>query len=220
MSTILEKFINKLKGDGQDHIRVSPFGETRLGQVASQDWRRKFFIPHVGEFTSPTCFANWLVTGDEEARHDPKYHVRANVRGYRDYVLYAKFFQLCGMRNLISKEMVDLPFVAYKQHQSGIREYDRWREYASTVKDMIEHILDENRGTRTPYPWPEGLVERIEDTIRAIAGANAGEQPPVETESETESPSTESTAVETGEDNSDSSSVVTEATEVEQETNR
>lgn len=177
-SSLIEKFVNKFKSDGVDHIRISPFAETTIGKVASQDWRKKFFIPHVGEFLSPVCFANWLSTGDDDARHNPKFRCDAAVKGYRTFVMYAKFYQLCSMKSLLEKEMKDLPFVAYKVHQSGVKEFDRWKEYPAEVKEMIQHILDPQRGPKVAYPWEEkhaGLTDRIAERITAIAGVSEPE---------------------------------------------
>lgn len=172
---MLEKFVNKFKTEGVDHVRIHPFAETRLGKICSQDWRFTFFIPHMGEFTSPVCFANWLATGDEEARHNVRYRCEVSVKGYLQYVLFAKYYQLCGMRNTINKEkeQLSLPFVAYKIHTNGLKEFDRWKEYPSVIKEMIDHILDPELGPKTDYPWEDkfpGLVGRIDSLVSKIVG--------------------------------------------------
>jgi len=172
---MIDRFVNRFKKDGLDHIRISPFAETKLGKIVSKDWRHKFFVPHVGEFASPTCFANWLSTGDDDARHNPKFRVTHTVKGYLQYVFYAKFYQLCALKGVLEseKELTHLPFVAYKQHQSGIKEFDRWKEYPTEVKSMIEHILDPNRGSKTAYDWEKhfpGLEENIAEIIAAMVG--------------------------------------------------
>ena len=189
-NTMIDRFVNRFKKDGQDHIRISPFGETKLGKIASKDWRHKFFVPHVGEFGSPVCFANWLSTGDDEARHNPKYRVNHTVKGYLQYIFYAKFYQLCALKGVLEKEAehLHLPFVAYKQHQSGIKEFDRWKEYPSEVKDMIDHILDPKRGTKTPYNWEEkfpGLEDHIAGVIAAMVGKEESEENSEEPSNET-----------------------------------
>ena len=174
--SMIEKFVNKFKKEGIDHIRISPYADTVIGKLASADWRKKFFIPHVGEFSTPVCFANWLSTGDDDARHNTRFRYNSTVRGYRTFILYAKFYQLCSMKMSLEREMSDLPFAAYKQHQSGIKEFDRWKEYPSEVKDMIAHIIDPARGPKVPYPWEEkhpGLIARIGEHIAAIAGEAA-----------------------------------------------
>lgn len=174
--SIMDKMINTLKKDGVDHIRVGLSGETQLGKMCAQEWRRRFFIPRVGEFLTPQCFANWLVTGDEAARHDPKYRVKHAVRGYHGFVLFAKFYQLCSLSSQLRKEMKSLPFAVYKVHGSGIREYDRWTEYPTKVKEMIEHILDPERGPKAPFPFSEGLRESVDEMIRLIAAASTPDE--------------------------------------------
>lgn len=174
--TMLEKFANKtnmFKTEGVDHIRISPFAETKIGKITSKDWRHRFFVPHIGEFTSPVCFANWLCTGDDEARHNVHYKFNETVKGYLQFVLYAKFYQLCAMKGILKREMKELPFIIYKQHASGVKEFDRWKEYPLIIKDMINHILDENKGTKVAYPWEEkfpGLEEKIQERIKAMVG--------------------------------------------------
>lgn len=170
--TMLERFVNKFKKEGVDHIRIHPHAETILGRAVSKDWRHRFFIPHVGEFTSPVCFANWLCTGDDEARHDPKFRFATTVKGYQQFVLYGKFYQLCAMRNLLKREMKDLPFVSYKLHQSGVKEFDRWKDYPIEIKEMISHVLDPQRGPKKPYDWSAypGIEERVKQMIAEIVG--------------------------------------------------
>ena len=43
--SIIEKFVNKLKEDGKDHIRISRYAETQLGKVSANDFRRNFRFP-------------------------------------------------------------------------------------------------------------------------------------------------------------------------------
>lgn len=174
--SVMEKFVSSFKKDGVDHVRVGLGGETKLGRMCSPDWRRRFFIPLVGEFLSPQCFANWLVTGDEAARHDPKYRVKAAVRGYHGYLMYAKFYQLCSLTAQLRNEMLNLPFVSYKIHSSGIKEFDRWKEYPAKVKEMVEHIIDPERGPKTPFPFDEKLKETIDSMIKAIVKASTADE--------------------------------------------
>lgn len=169
--SMLDRFVNKFKKEGVDHIRIHPFAETKIGKITSKDWRQRFFVPHIGEFTSPVCFANWLCTGNDDARHNPNFRFNQTVKGYLQFVLYGKYYQLCSMKSTLAREMKDLPFIAYKQHQSGVKEFDRWKEYPAEIKDMIDHILDPNRGAKTPYNWEEkhpGLEARIKDMITAM----------------------------------------------------
>lgn len=171
--SMLERFVNKFKNEGVDHIRISPFADTKLGKITSKDWRHRFFVPHMGEFTSPVCFANWICTGDDDARHNVQFRFNETVKGYLQFVLYGKFYQMCAMKGIIKREMKDLPFVVYKQHASGIKEFDRWKEYPIEIKNMINHILDDDRGPKTAYPWEEnhpGLEQRIQDQIKKMVG--------------------------------------------------
>lgn len=171
--SMLERFVNKFKNEGVDHIRISPFADTKLGKITSKDWRHRFFVPHMGEFTSPVCFANWICTGDDDARHNVQFRFNETVKGYLQFVLYGKFYQMCAMKGIIKREMKDLPFVVYKQHASGIKEFDRWKEYPVEIKNMIDHILDDDRGPKTAYPWEEnhpGLEQRIQDQIKKMVG--------------------------------------------------
>lgn len=171
--SMLERFVNKFKNEGVDHIRISPFADTKLGKITSKDWRHRFFVPHMGEFTSPVCFANWICTGDDDARHNVQFRFNETVKGYLQFVLYGKFYQMCAMKGIVKREMKDLPFVVYKQHASGIKEFDRWKEYPIEIKNMIDHILDDDRGPKTAYPWEEnhpGLEQRIQDQIKKMVG--------------------------------------------------
>ena len=174
MSSILEKFLTKMNRDGVDHVRISPRGETHIGRICFHDWRKTFFVPDMGSFLTPVCFANWMASGNEDARHDQDFRVRADIHGWRDYVLYAKFYQLCSMATSVRRDMLDLPFVAYKQHESGIKEFDRWKEYPSEIKAMIEHIVDPARGPKVPYNWDErlpGLKRRIDERLALFVEA-------------------------------------------------
>jgi len=176
--SIIEKFLTKMKQDGVDHIRIMPYAETMIGRISSQEWRKVFFIPQLGEFTSATCFANWISTGDKQARHDPKYRCTSTIRGYRNFVLYAKFYQLCSMRSALEAHMKDLPFVVYKQHESGIKELDRWTDYPSEIKSMIQHIIDPERGPKTPYPFDEKLLQQVQARIAMFVEAMKPTNPP------------------------------------------
>jgi hypothetical protein len=172
---IIKLFANKLKKDGEDHFRISPFAATRLGKALSPDWRKIFFMHHVGEFLSPQCFANWLSTGNDDARHD--IHIRPTffVRDYSGFVLYGKYFQLLSMRSLLEDEMKDIPLSMYRVHTSGVREYHRWKEYSNEVKDMINHILAHPKDSVPEYNWEErfpGLLAAIDEKIKLIANLN------------------------------------------------
>lgn len=194
--SIMDKLVSSFKKDGVDHIRIGLAAETQLGKMCAVEWRRRFFIPRVGEFLSPQCFANWLATGDEAARHDPKYRVKNAIRGYHRFQLFAKYYQLCSLASQLRKEMKNLPFTSYKIHGSGIKEHDRWSEYPVKVKEMIEHILDPERGPRTPFPFDEGVRESVDEMIRLIAAASNADDDVVEETTESVSESQEEAVAE------------------------
>lgn len=167
---LLNVFVN----DGGDHIRVSPYGKTTIGRIASMDWRKKFFVPHLGEFSSSRCFANWLVCGNEDARHNTRFKVDKTVKGYRALMLYAKYHQLCSLKKTLASEKTDLVFVAYKEHKSGIKEGTGYRENPVEVNNFIEFILA-NEDT-TKYDWDKnhpGLLKLIDSLVKAILKDNA-----------------------------------------------
>lgn len=186
MTSIMDKFVNKFKKDGVDHVRIALNGDTAIGRMSALEYRKTFFIPQLGSFLTPICFANWMATGDDEARHDPTYRVNKTIQGYLQYVMFAKFWQLVTLRDKLKGEMKALPFVSYRVYENGIREFDRWKEYAVVIKDMIEHILDPQRGPKVPFAYPEGVVAtvdaRVAEIVRAFReaagedGAPAGEQ--------------------------------------------
>ncbi len=179
-NSLLQQFATQAyRKDSVDHVRVHREAVKFIGQAASEDWRRTFFIPHLGEFGSAQCFAKWLGTGNEDARHNHRFRVTDTIAGYRNFLLYGKYYQLCSMRNwlLEDKDMMDLPFAAYHIHTSGIKEFNRWREYASAVKLMLKHILDPNLGPKKPFPWDEhfpGLKDSVEEQIAKIVELSGG----------------------------------------------
>lgn len=164
-----DKMAPVFKVDGVDHVRISVHAVTLIGRMASHDYKYEFFIPHLGHFLSPVCFANWLSTGDDNARHDADFRVKKTIKGYRKYILFAKFWQLCKMRPRLTREKRDLPFVSYREHQSGIKELNRWKDYAPTVKLMLDHIFDPERGPHAKFGWTPGLLEEIDTIVSEIA---------------------------------------------------
>lgn len=191
---LLNVFVN----DGGDHIRVSPYGKTTVGRIASMDWRKKFFVPHLGEFSSSRCFANWLVCGNEDARHNTRFKVDKTVKGYRALMLYAKYHQLCSLKKTLASEKTDLVFVAYKEHKSGIKEGTGYRENPVEVNNFIEFILA-NEDT-TKYDWDKnhpGLLKLIDSLVKAILKDNAPKLDEQQELVETTTPEIEELKVET-----------------------
>lgn len=149
--------------DGVDHVNISAYSETELGKICSPDWRKTFFVPHVGDFITPRAFANWMVSGGKEAlRHSTSfYRTTAPVADFRLLLLFAKYYQLCGMRsNLMpAKGLTNLAWVMYKKHISGVREFDRWEVYPAEVKEMVKHIIA--NGSKSHYTWSESNPQVI-----------------------------------------------------------
>lgn len=168
----LDRLKHPVKIDGQDHIRIAFTAETHLGKILAPKWVRKFFVPELGTFRTPACFANWLVSGDEAARHDTRFPLKERGRHYRDFILYGKYHQLCKMRAELLNEFVDLPFFMYQVYGTGVREYDSWADYAPAIKEMVRHIID--NGNKVAFPWDThfpGLTNRVESAIAKIAGS-------------------------------------------------
>ena len=168
-------FVHKFKRDGIDHIRISKYGATLLGRILYPNYIKEFYIPKIGSFLSPYCFVNWLNTGYEYNRYNPNINIEIYPRKYRNYVVYAKFFQLCRLRVALIKEVEkmfnDLPFLMYNVHATGVKELNKWFEYPSQIKKIVEHILDPNLGPKVQYPWDEeypDMLNEINEKIKAI----------------------------------------------------
>lgn len=177
MATIREQFQKALhKHDGEDHINVSPFGETSSGKIAYLESKKKFYIPHMGDFLSPRNFANWAVSGgDEHQRFNANaYDMRVgDVREFRVLMLYAKYYQMASLRKSLVKDKasLDKPWTMYKKFVSGIKEYHRWEEYPGIVKEMVRHLVYDFG--KKPMNFDEiipGLTEIVNRHIRVIAG--------------------------------------------------
>lgn len=177
MATIREQFQKALhKHDGEDHINVSPFGETSSGKIAYLESKKKFYIPHMGDFLSPRNFANWAVSGgDEHQRFNANaYDMRVgDVREFRVLMLYAKYYQMASLRKSLVKDKasLDKPWTMYKKFVSGIKEYHRWEEYPGIVKEMVRHLVHDFG--KKPMNFDEiipGLTEIVNRHIRVIAG--------------------------------------------------
>ena len=143
--------------DGVDHIWVSPFASSQLGKIVSLEWRRKFFIPQLGEFISPNAFVAWLFSGDESERMNSSARipiVPKNEFPLLMKALYvAKFHQLTSLKYMLVKGtadgQLDLPWMEYKQHTSGVKEHHRDLKRVGLVKAMVKHILES--GSRVPF---------------------------------------------------------------------
>jgi hypothetical protein len=167
-----------LRVDGQDHLNLSVHSKNIIGQLASPESRKRFFIPHLGEFGSPRCFANWMVSGGDEALRFSRnrYDISGTTLNvFRLYMLYAKYFQLVSVRGTFvsKKDLLDLPWVMYYQHLTGIREYDRWEQYAEAVKTMVQHVVEHEASVKFDFNTINPRIsEVVSKRIREIAEAN------------------------------------------------
>lgn len=178
MASIKDQVRAAFLHDGKDHVNVFSHGATNIGKVAFPEWRKKFYIPHLGEFASPRAFANWCVGGGaEELRRETGYveYKVENLREFRSLMLYAKFFQLTSLRMSLlgEKELLDLPFMMYKKHLTGVREDNKWREYPSVVKQFIVHIV--NNGNHVPFDF-EAVIPGVTETVNKYLRAFIGEE--------------------------------------------
>lgn len=176
MASIKDQIRVAYQHDGKDHLNVSPFGVTMTGRLAFPEWRSDFYIPHLGEFISPRAFANWCVSGgDEELRRYTGFYENRATRSpeFRTLMLYAKFFQLTARRPTLVKEsaMLDVPWMMYKKHLTGIREHHIWEEYPGIVKAFAAHLVE--KGNKEKFDFDAvvpGLTETVNSAIRAFAG--------------------------------------------------
>jgi len=175
MALIRDQIRLAFRHDGKDHVNLSIFGETTIGQNASPEFRKRFFIPHLGEFGSPRCFANWMCSGgDDTLRFDQRRYDTKNIplNVFRMYMLYGKYYQVLSIRGtyITHKDLLDLPWVMYKKHLTGVREFDRWDTYADMVKAMVRHVVDHD--ARAKFDWAlvsARIPSVVNDRIRQIA---------------------------------------------------
>lgn len=165
---IKEAFIVAFRDDGQDHVWVSPFSKTEVGRVSSIQWRRRFFVPQMGDFLSPSCFANWVIlTGNEVARFNPGTVVVVKEKRsfYKKLLLFAKYHQLCSLRAKLEKgrDLLDLPWVEYKLHSTNIKEFVRDTSQANLIKSMVQHIIES--GPKVPFETEKFSISNIRQEV-------------------------------------------------------
>ena len=176
MASIKDQVRVAFTHDGKDHVNVSPFAATNTGKLAFPEWRKDFYIPHLGEFASPRAFANWVVSGgNEELRHKTGYvEFKVNdLEEFRYLMLYAKFFQLTSLALSLAKEkrLLDVPWLMYKRHLTGVREFHRWESYPGVVKKFVEHIINNDPSVKFDFDSVvPGLTEVVNRNIRAFVG--------------------------------------------------
>lgn len=138
------------KQDGKDHVLVTPFCATQIGKYASLSWRKRFFIPQLGEFVSPLAFMSWLCHGDESQRHANQ-PARIPYMSKEDFLKYqragylAKWYQLASMHGALVKQskvgdlnLLDLPWVEYKVHTTGLKEFPQSQINAEILKGLVK----------------------------------------------------------------------------------
>ena len=145
------------KTEGKDHILVSPFAKTELGKILALNWRKKFFIPQLGEYISPEAFVAWLFTGNEEERWNTRARIptvrKDQVPLLKKALFFAKYHQLAALKPILGKlmkqqtdasgkTMADLPWVEYKVHTSGVKELHPDSRRAALIKQMAIHIVE------------------------------------------------------------------------------
>lgn len=158
------------KEDGVDHVRINVRAATYIGRQLSPDYCYEFFIPNVGTFTSAKCFANWLVTMDDAKRSDSRYNVAPAIRNsqfYRDAIVYGKLSQLCATRPRNLEKLINLPFISYNVYPGGVVEGDRWTEYASRVKEILEHYME--HGPKVPFDFNPAFISDMKNKIKEIS---------------------------------------------------
>ena len=175
MNDIAVELIRVSGKEGENHIRISPFAKTKIGKILHPRWGADFFVPRIGGFHSPVCFANWLVTGNDDARWDVKIRSKKRVERFNDLVAYGKYHQICRLKKMVEGELKkfpkNIPWFMYNVHATGVVEVDRWKEYPSLVRRFVSHITDPQRGPKYPYAWETefpGLEDYVEELIKNI----------------------------------------------------
>jgi hypothetical protein len=175
MATIKEQLRPLLRRDGKDHVNVHPEAETELGRLCSVDWKRRFHVPHIGDFGSAKCFAAWLICGGDESLRFSGALPRNNASSeeYRTLVLFGKYYQLLGSKEWIAqqRELLELPWTGYRQHLTGVQEFDRWFNYADHVREIALDVVEENSGAVSVYErhTPHAL-SILNNYLKKIAG--------------------------------------------------
>lgn len=157
--------------DGVDHIHVNMGGKTEIGRILAFNYNKRFNVPNAGSFSTATCFVNWMNTGDELARHNPRYKIEGRVSHFREYLLFAKYYQLLKISQVVAAEFEgkeDLCFVDYKTYPSGVKELSAWVAYAPMAKQMVEFIASGEAVGNKEFPWPNGIGEFVKNKIIEI----------------------------------------------------
>lgn len=157
--------------DGVDHIHVNMGGKTEIGRMLAFNYNKRFNVPNAGSFSTATCFVNWMNTGDELARHNPRYKIEGRVNNFRECLLFAKYYQLLKLSQALAVEFKgkeDLWFVDYKTYPSGVKELSAWASYAPLAKKMVEFIVGGEAVGNKEFPWPNDIGNFVKAKIAEI----------------------------------------------------
>lgn len=157
--------------DGVDHIHVNMGGKTEIGRILAFNYNKRFNVPNAGSFSTATCFVNWMNTGDELARHNPRYKIEGRVSNFREYLLFAKYYQLLKVSQVLATEFKgkeDLWFVDYRTYPSGVKELSAWAAYAPLAKKMVEFIVGGEAAGNKEFPWPNDIGNFVKTKIAEI----------------------------------------------------
>ena len=181
MKNIAEQFINQFKKDGEDHIQVGIHSGTKLGKMLSLSYLKRFEVPGCGEFMAPICFLNWLVSGDEESRFDPRIRVLGSVKYYRLLLIYGKFYQMCSMQGELKSLNRGLPIVAYETLPTGLKQTTTKFESPKHVAGMLRYLSQLNGVPAVDrdgdWDWEEygvDLDKIVNDHIQEIVETGKG----------------------------------------------
>lgn len=154
--------------EGVDHIRINRYSESELGEILSYTYSKRFSIPSLGQFRSPICFANWLVTGDDRDRFNYKnLDMDKRPRNFKDYILYGKYWQIYSMRRFIAASPeIQLPFTDYTVDKNGNKVISKHVSYCFYMKDMIAHILNSDHNGKIPYNFSAELLKEIDARVK------------------------------------------------------
>lgn len=171
--------------DGEDHINLSVGGRTQVGRMCALAWNRQFYIPHLGEFAGPRSFVQWISTGDDERRRAalPGRVSGMSSNDYHTLLLFAKYFQMTSFTSTLRNDasFLELPWVAYKQYSTGVRQYDIWPEYNGVVREYADFIIKQSPAAI--FPWAElypEVLPIVNRYLRKIVEAQGGEFVPFE----------------------------------------
>jgi len=174
--------------EGEDHILISPFAKTYAGKAASMSLRKNFFFPLLGRFISPLAFMSWLATGDEEQRHALK-PLRLPSMPKSEYLWFlkagylAKWSQLTSMHFELVKQLkpdegidpFQLPWVEYKTHTTGLKEFPKSQLNADVLKKLVRHNIEmgnvEGLKTLDHTIIPGFDLEEIQKWIEEMVGS-------------------------------------------------